>query len=98
MRCVLCLMRVMKPVAGVACAGGSGSSSVSRPTPFVGGFTEPRSTKGHNPGTTTDEHDRLMELEREKRELWRANAIVKASAEGFFSGCTATDQDYRTVR
>ena len=48
--------------------------------------------------TTTDEHARLMKLEREKRELRRANAIVKASAKGFFSGCTATDQDYLTVR
>ncbi len=38
--------------------------------------------EGHRPGTTTDDATRLAELEREVRELRRANAILKsASAE-----------------
>jgi transposase len=40
--------------------------------------------EGARPGTTTDEHVRLVELERENRELRRANAILKA-ASAFFA-------------
>jgi transposase len=40
--------------------------------------------EGARPGTTTDEHARLVELERENRELRRANAILKA-ASAFFA-------------
>ena len=40
--------------------------------------------EGHRPGTTTDEATRLAELEREVRELRRANAILK-SASAFFA-------------
>ncbi|MEC3894402.1 transposase [Nocardiopsis sp. LDBS1602] len=39
---------------------------------------------GHRPGTTTDQPRRLAELEREDRELRRANAILK-SASAFFA-------------
>ena len=39
---------------------------------------------GNAPGLTTDERARLAELERENRELRRANAIVK-SASAFFA-------------
>jgi transposase len=39
---------------------------------------------GEQPGVTTDEHARLLELEREVRELRRANAILK-SASAFFA-------------
>ena len=39
---------------------------------------------GHRPGTTTDDATRLAELERENRELRRANAILK-SASAFFA-------------
>ena len=39
---------------------------------------------GHRPGTTTDDAARLAELEREIRELRRANAILK-SASAFFA-------------
>ena len=46
MRCVLCLMRETKLVAGVECARGLGSSLVFRRTRFAGGFSELRSTKG----------------------------------------------------
>ncbi|MFM9920891.1 IS3 family transposase [Lacisediminihabitans sp. H27-G8] len=41
--------------------------------------------EGARPGTTTDEHVRLVALERENRELRRANAILKA-ASGFLHG------------
>ena len=40
--------------------------------------------EGHRPGTTTDDATRLVELEREVRELRRANAILK-SASAFFA-------------
>ena len=39
---------------------------------------------GLKPGTTTDESARLVELEREVRELRRANAILR-SASAFFA-------------
>ena len=39
---------------------------------------------GNAPGLTTDEHARLVELERENRELRRANEILK-SASAFFA-------------
>ena len=39
---------------------------------------------GDRPGTTTDQAQRLAELERENRELRRANAILK-SASAFFA-------------
>jgi transposase len=35
------------------------------------------------PGTTTDEHRRIAELERENRELRRANEILKGAAAFF---------------
>ena len=40
--------------------------------------------EGHRPGTTTEDATRLAELERENRELRRANAILK-SASAFFA-------------
>jgi len=40
--------------------------------------------EGVRPGTTTDQAARLAELERENRELRRANAILK-SASAFFA-------------
>ena len=40
--------------------------------------------EGLRPGTTTDEARRIAELERENRELRRANAILK-SASAFFA-------------
>lgn len=33
---------------------------------------------GMRPGVTSDQHDRMLELERENRELRRANEILKA--------------------
>ena len=49
--------------------------------------------EGRRPGLTTDERVRLKELERENRELRRANEILK-SASLFF----ATELDGRTKR
>ena len=46
--------------------------------------------QGHRPGVTTDERERLGELERENRELRRANAILR-DASVFF----ATELDGR---
>jgi transposase len=40
--------------------------------------------RGQRPGTTTDERRRIAELERENRELRRANEILKA-ASAFFA-------------
>ena len=40
--------------------------------------------QGTRPGTTTDEAQRIKELEKEVRELRRANAILK-SASAFFA-------------
>jgi transposase len=40
--------------------------------------------QGRRPGTTTDEQRRIAELERENRELRRANEILKA-ASAFFA-------------
>lgn len=39
--------------------------------------------KGQRPGLTTDERDRLKALERENRELKRANEILKSAAAFF---------------
>ena len=39
---------------------------------------------GERPGLTTDERQRVAELEKENRELRRANEILKAAA-GFFA-------------
>ena len=47
--------------------------------------------EGRRPGLTSDERERLKELERENRELRRANEILK-SASVFF----ATELDGRT--
>jgi len=46
--------------------------------------TQAEIDEGHRPGTRTDDATRLAELERENRELRRANAILK-SASAFFA-------------
>jgi transposase len=40
---------------------------------------------GRRPGTTTTEHERIAELERENRELRRANQILKEASVFFAS-------------
>jgi transposase-like protein len=46
--------------------------------------TQAEIDEGHRPGTTTAEAAKIAELEREVRELRRANAILK-SASAFFA-------------
>ena len=41
--------------------------------------------EGARPGTTTEEHSRITALERDNRELRRANAILKAASAFFAS-------------
>ena len=48
---------------------------------------------GHRPGLTTDERARMHELEREVKELRRANEILKAAASFF-----ARELDPRPLR
>ena len=56
--------------------------------------------EGHRPGLTTDERARLKDLERENRELRRANEILK-TASAFFAaeldGRTRSDRLHRRV-
>ena len=53
----------------------------ARPRRCAGGCARPSATPASAPGLTTDERQRLKELERENRELKRANEILrKASA------------------
>lgn len=44
------------------------------------GVSQAEVDAGDRPGTTTDQAQRLAELEREVRELRRANAIVKSAS------------------
>ena len=46
---------------------------------------------GSRPGLTTDERQRLLELERENRELRRANEILKSAA-AFSRGSSTRDR------
>ena len=46
--------------------------------------TQAEVDEGHRPGTTTTDATRIAELERENRELRRANSILK-SASAFFA-------------
>ena len=45
---------------------------------------------GQRPGVTSEEHRRIIELERENRELRRANEILKAAA-AFLCGSSTRD-------
>src|ERR1700745_3380998 len=45
--------------------------------------------KGERPGTTTEDKQRITELEREVRELRRANEILKAASAYFARGLDA---------
>src|SRR5680860_51060 len=54
--------------------------------------------QGKREGTTTEERDRLKELERENRELRRANEILKAAAAFLGRSSTADTRDDRLQR
>ena len=65
-------------------ASGSVSSSGINPETLRGWVTQAEVDDGARPGTTTDDARRLAELERENKELRRANAILR-SASAFFA-------------
>ena len=66
-------------------AAGRIGAQLGIPTDTLRGWVERAEIDtGIRPGTTTDEHQRLVELEKENRELRRANAILK-SASAFFA-------------
>jgi len=54
------------------------------PETLRGWVTQAEVDKGHRPGVTTAEAQRIAELEREVRELRRANEILK-TASAFFA-------------
>ena len=54
-------------------------------------FIEDEVEHGTRPGLTRDERSRMAELERENRELRRANEILKAAA-GFFASSLRSSQ------
>ena len=63
------------------------------PEPLRGWVSQAEVDEGTRPGTTTTDAQRLVELEREVRELRRANHILKTSA-AFF----AAELDRPTIR
>jgi transposase-like protein len=73
-------------------SGGSGKGACARiggqlgvnPETLRGWVAQAEIDAGTRPGATTDQAARIAELERENRELRRANAILK-SASAFFA-------------
>lgn len=53
---------------------------MSTPRLYGPGSRRPQAAVGLRPGTTTDEAQRIKELEKEIRELRRANAILKSAS------------------
>ena len=52
---------------------------------------------GARPGSTSAEQERIRELERENRELRRANEILKAASAFFASGSSTLDCRVRSI-
>ncbi len=80
---------VLDAKADPASAGGNlfqriGEQLGINPETLRGWVKQVEIDNGTRPGTTTDDATRLAELEREVRELRRANAILK-SASAFFA-------------
>src|SRR5699024_2905690 len=72
-----------------SCSSGAPSLITNRPSDTStmkarGWVVQAEIDEGHRPGTTTSDAERLAELEKEVRELRRANAILK-SASAFFA-------------
>ena len=61
-------------------SAGSARSWVSTLRLYGPGSRRPQAAVGLRPGTTTDEAQRIKELEKEVRELRRANAILKSAS------------------
>ena len=72
------------PATRTGALGGSASSWASTPRRCATGSPRPRSTKATGRAPRPMTRTRLAELERENRELRRANAILK-SASAFFA-------------
>jgi transposase len=53
--------------------------------------------KGERPGVTTQDQQRIAELEKENRELRRANEILKAASAFFASGSSTCDHRDRMI-
>lgn len=79
----LCWTLETRGVAAAACAPVSVSSSGSRPTRCVAGCSA-EVDEGTRPGRSTTDAEHIAELEREVRELRRANAILR-SGSAFFA-------------
>ena len=62
---------------------GSAASSASIPRLSVTGSNKAEVDSGQRPGTTSEDKKRIAELEREVRELRRANEILKAASAYF---------------
>ena len=73
----------MAPHSGRRCSRFRRSSAARRRL-CVAGCAASSVTKGKRPGLTTEERERLKQLERENRELKRANEILK-TASAFFA-------------
>jgi transposase len=67
----------------VARSPGSASGSALTPRHSATGFNKAEVDSGQRPGTTTEDKKRIAELERENRELRRANEILKAASAYF---------------
>ncbi len=85
--------RAIRLVLDAKAEPGSGGKNVCRrvgeqlginPETLRGWVSQAEIDAGTRAGTSTDTAIRLAELEREVRELWRANAILK-SASAFFA-------------
>ena len=76
--------RPNRAAAARARASGSGEQLGISAETLRGWMTRAEIDAGDRPGVTTDQAARLAELERENRELRRANAILK-SASAFFA-------------
>ena len=72
------------PAPGPVRSRGSGSNSVFNPETLRNWVRQAEIDDGTRPGTTTDDAKRLAELERENRELRRANEILR-TASAFFA-------------
>ncbi|EJC60958.1 transposase IS911 [Alcaligenes faecalis subsp. faecalis NCIB 8687] len=66
-----------------ACPGAAGRQTGHR-TPLLDWIKRSEVNNGIRPGVTTEERERLKALEKENRELRRANEILK-SASAFFA-------------
>ena len=83
--------RAVKMVAELRAESGGGRGAIARAGQQLGinaetlrnWVNQAEVDSGDRPGTTTDDRRRIAELERENRELRRANEILKAASAYF---------------